>query len=68
MRLIGAERDVVGDVVEPVLLRLPGRGRDVDGPADQRRIDVDRTDLRLQLLQISERQHLREVRRRFEGT
>ena len=33
----GAERDVVGDLREPVLARAARRGGDVDGPADQRR-------------------------------
>ena len=49
-----AERDVVGNVGEPVLRPLPGRARDIDGPAAPRRVDIDRADLLLQLLQVIE--------------
>ena len=49
-----------------MLGRTPGRGRDVDSPADQRRVDVDLARPLLQILQLREREHLGELRGRLE--
>ncbi len=57
----GAVRDEVGDLVDPVLARPARRGGDVDGPADQRRIDVDLADATLELGELVDRQHLMEL-------
>ena len=59
----GAVGDVVGDRVEPVLARPARRGRDVDRPRDQRRIDVDLVDAPLQLGQLLDREHALELGR-----
>ena len=52
--------------VDAVRRRIARRGRDRDGVADERRIDVDVEDRPLQRLQLLERERLAQLRRRDE--
>ena len=52
-----AVRDVRRDRLETVLGGLAGRGREVDDPAHERRVDEDLADHPLQRLQLLDREH-----------
>jgi hypothetical protein len=57
----GAERDVLRDVREAVRRRLARRRRDVDGVADELRVDVDLEHGALQCREVLERERLLEL-------